>query len=533
MEIAARFALPDPRVIRRLTRARRLAGYPLGDGRGSRVLDAYLDTRGRVLLAAGLACRVRWSGDGRRVLTVKELSGVADDCEVALVSEGSGLGVAAVVGSWPDGPARSRVLPVVGRRRLVRLAVVRRRRIVRSVAHNGRVVAILRVDRGHLRAGRAGVPFAEVEVELTKKGTEADLERVTACLRHEWGLRPEPRSTLARVLTLIGAEGGWTRKRIGITPADSMAEAARRVLGFHFGRMVRHERGAREGQDVEALHDMRVATRRMRAALRVFEPYLDRKAYKLFRKALRRTGRTLGAHRDLDVFREKTERYLGTLAEGERSGLDPLLAAWQAEHDRAREAMLAFLDGDEYRRFKAESARFLERPGAGAAAPADTEAPPPDRVRQAMPALVVSAHAAVRAYEDRVTGADTPLPRFHQLRIAAKRLRYTLEFFQEVLPAGATRLIGRLEALQDHLGDLQDAVVTCGILRDFLIGGTWGAHRPGGPAPPPVIVAPGVAAYLSVRQAEIQSLVDGFPAVWSHVSGPEFRRRLFAAVSAP
>jgi CHAD domain-containing protein len=386
------------------------------------------------------------------------------------------------------------------------------------------------MDRGQIRAGRMGAPFAEIEVEPAGRGKAADLDRVATCLRHEWGLSPEPRSKRARALALVDAGTGRPRKHIGITPADSMAEAARRVLGFHLSRMVRHEQGAREGRDIEALHDMRVATRRMRAALRVFAPYLDSKAFRPFLRALRRTGRTLGAVRDLDVFREKTERYLQTLPEEQRSGLDSLLAAWRAEYDRAREAMLALLDGDEYGRFTQEFVCFLETPGAGA--PADQEVAQPNRVRQAMPVLVVGGYAAVRAYEDWVTGGDPPLPRFHQLRIAAKRLRYTLEFFREILPPGTGLLIERITELQDHLGNLQDAVVTCGILRDFLAWGTWGAHRSGGHEASPAIVAPGVATYLAARQAEIRGLVDGFPAVWAKVADAAFRRRLFAAVSA-
>ena len=54
-----------------------------------------------------------------------------------------------------------------------------------------------------------------------------------------------------------------------------MDEAARKTLLFHFERMLKHEPGTREGEDAEELHDMRVATRRMRAALRVFDGYID------------------------------------------------------------------------------------------------------------------------------------------------------------------------------------------------------------------------------------------------------------------
>ena len=95
--------------------------------------------------------------------------------------------------------------------------------------------------------------------------------------------------------------------RPGVRADDTMAEAADKILLFQLRRMIEHEPGTRKGEDIEELHDMRVATRRMRAALRLFEAFLDPEALRPFLKTLRRTGRTLGAVRDLDVFWEKTE----------------------------------------------------------------------------------------------------------------------------------------------------------------------------------------------------------------------------------
>jgi CHAD domain-containing protein len=124
---------------------------------------------------------------------------------------------------------------------------------------------------------------------------------------------------------------------------------------------------------------------------------------------------------------------------------------------------------------------------------------------------------------------DVPLVRFHQLRIAFKGLRYTLEFFQEVLGPNAKPLISQVKRLQDHLGDLQDAVVTCNVLRDFLTWGTWGHPKDGtGVQPAGMVVAPGVAAYLAARQTEIQQLVNAFPLVWEPIRNFEFNRQLAA-----
>jgi len=325
----------------------------------------------------------------------------------------------------------------------------------------------------------------------------------------------------------------------GLEADDSMAEAARKTLYFHFQRMVYHEPGARLGEDIEELHDMRVATRRMRAALRVFGDYLDLEQMKPYVKGLRRTGRTLGAVRDLDVFWEKTQRYLDTLPAARQSDLDPLRVVWEAERERARERMITYLDSDRYIRFKERFSEFLQTPGAGALPVFSQKGEPlPHRLRHVTPVAVYQRLAVVRAYDEWVTGPDVPLGRLHQLRIAAKGLRYTLEFFREVLSPEAKKPIDEIKSLQDHLGDLQDAIVASNLLRDFLTWGTWGhaqSQRTGKEKivslPTEPIIAPGVAAYLAARQIELQNLLVTFPQAWARIQNPEFRQ-LVAAVLA-
>jgi len=316
--------------------------------------------------------------------------------------------------------------------------------------------------------------------------------------------------------------------RPGIQIDDTMATAAVKTLQFHFHRMLDHEEGTRLGEDPEELHDMRVATRRMRAALQVFDGHLDPKAVRPIAKGLRKTGRILGAVRDLDVFSIKTQRYLDTLPEECRYGLDPLLEAWRAEREAARARLLDYLDGDQYKRFVERFQEFLARPEkAELPALAADGSVNPHRVADVLPAVVYQRMAAVWAYAGPLAEPNPPLVRFHRLRIAGKFLRYTLEFFEEVLGPEGRPLIKSTKELQDHLGDTQDAVVTCGVLRAFL---TWGAWKPPRHAAqaPAGIVAPGVAAYLASRQRELQELIDTFPSTWPKVNGAEFGRELAA-----
>jgi CHAD domain-containing protein len=319
-----------------------------------------------------------------------------------------------------------------------------------------------------------------------------------------------------------------SRSTPGIRADDAMADAARKTLMFQLRRVIAHEAGVREGIDIEELHDMRVAVRRMRAALRVFAPYLDKASFKSFGKTLRRLGAVLGSVRDLDVFRQKTGCYLDRLPVERQAELDPLLAQWEIEYHAARKILLDLINDEKYRKFKRDFAGFLRVPGAGAAPIISKEgAPLPYRVSHVLPCILLQGYASVRAFEGSMRGDAVPLKRYHQLRIASKGLRYTLEYFEEILGPDTKLVIDRMKRLQDHLGDLQDAVVTCGILRDHLAWGTWGKKKAGrfGDRAGKVI-APGAAAYLAARETEIRELVRTFPEIWEKIAGPSFRKIL-------
>lgn len=310
------------------------------------------------------------------------------------------------------------------------------------------------------------------------------------------------------------------RKNPGIKAEDSMAEAGRKTLRFHFARMIAHENGTRVGEDIEELHDMRVATRRMRAAFEVFGQFFRPKVVKVHLKGLRATGRALGKVRDLDVFMEKAQHYLEPLAESERSGLDPLLHAWSDERVSNREVMLEHLDSDGYQKFKHDFNEFVSTPGEG------TRSDATNLVNQIVPVQVYSRLAAVRVYESIVPNAA--IEQLHALRIEFKKFRYTLEYFREVLGAEAGEVIEDVKILQDHLGDLNDADVACQILRQFI--DTWEERQIDLPLqmrtnPEPVV------AYLAAKHAERHRLMVTFPDAWARFNRSEFRKNLALAVS--
>lgn len=535
MEIEAKFSVPDDTLAEQLRTIERLEDWTLTRGVTTRVHDVYLDTPDRRLLAAGYACRQRRVGRQRaRIVTLKQIASTTnaiharDELELTLDDD-------APPAEWHPSPAREMVLQIIGDAPLEKLFELYQTRVQRNVMQGDTHIAEWSVDVVSVRTGKHRLNFAELEIERVAAGTLEDVTRLAACVQAEWHLAPVTQSKFERALAW---KDRLARARSPRTPKirldDTMAEAARKTLLLHWKRMLAHEDGARAGVDSEEVHDMRVATRRMRAAYRVFEEFLDTKTFKPFIKMLRRTARALGAVRDLDVFREKTQRYLDTLPDARKGELAPLLAMWQAEYERARKELIAWLDDDAYARFKTEFGEFLQTPGVGAAPSQTSDGEPrPHRVREVLPIIALRAWANVHAYADLVAQPDVSVERLHQLRIASKGLRYTLEFFADVLGEEVQPLIEQIRRLQDHLGNLQDAVVACNHLRDFLTWGEWThPESKSARAPRALVVAPGVAAYLAVRQNEIHTLVQTFPQVWAPIQDAAFKRKLLTLLAA-
>lgn len=314
-------------------------------------------------------------------------------------------------------------------------------------------------------------------------------------------------------------------EKIGILPDDTLSEAGRKAMRFNFARMLSYEEGTRKGEDIEALHDMRVATRRMRASFEVFGEAFERRVLKNHLIGLRQTGRLLGAVRDLDVFMEKAHHYEQALPEDQRNVLDYLIHSWQEQRQDAREKMIEYFNGPEYFTFKRDYNIFLNTPGAGSRSlPKDQ--PFPNRVREVAPVMIYSRLAAVRAYGPWLE--DAPIELLHALRIEFKQLRYTVEFFREVLGPQAAMVIEELKTIQDHLGDLNDAQVAIDILGKFI--DQTEVNQADLPIEQRVNLQP-VVAYLAYRHEERYRLMQSFHAVWKHFQRKEFRKRMAQAVS--
>ncbi len=285
--------------------------------------------------------------------------------------------------------------------------------------------------------------------------------------------------------------------------------------------MVKREAGTIDGSDIEELHDMRVAVRRMRAAVELFRPALPRKQAAWLRKDLRRIGRALGPARDCDVMLANLEAYRAAAPGRTQEAFDPLTRRWRKRRARARKAMLRYLASKRYRVSKRKIAACLEVADAPAAAPPSLPA-----VTEAAPRLLAARYERLLAYGPSLHGAS--IETLHDLRIDCKRLRYALEFLREILSAPAAAAIEDVKRAQDHLGDLNDAYVAGESLRKLLQ--KW--QRAGDDARYPLAAREALCGYLAHCDDRVRTNAQTFPALWERLTGDEFRECLREIMAA-
>ncbi|WP_413799256.1 CHAD domain-containing protein [Streptomyces iranensis] len=454
--------------------------------RGVATLEAtYYDTPGRRLLADGITLRHRTGGD----------------------DEGWHL-------KLPVGPdTREELRAPLGDEVPAEMATLLRSRVrhdpLRPLAHlhterdrkdlvdaDGTVLAEVSVDRVTARrlAPEESEParWTEVEVELAEgRGHDLRLlDAVEARLRDGGLHRADTPSKLAKALVETekaavaverggggpGKPGAPAKPGKPAKTARQVAQAAsepRRPLGAddvvldymrrQIDALVRLDPAVR-GDVPDAVHRMRVATRRLRSAFRSYRKVLDRSVTDPIGDELKWLAGELGVERDREVLTERLQGRLAELPEELRRGpVRERLYHWShGRRDGARATVLGALDSERY-------LTLLDTLDA-------LMADPPLRRDAAKPAAPVVAKAVLRDYERlagrMATALETPPGpdrdiAIHQARKAAKRVRYAAETARPALGKSAKRFARRMRAVQDVLGDHQDSVVAREALRQL------------------------------------------------------------------
>ncbi len=273
------------------------------------------------------------------------------------------------------------------------------------------------------------------------------------------------------------------------------AELGRVVLRRQVRRLQQTARAVEADETIEAVHDLRVATRRIRAALRLLAPVAPAKAARKATVAVRTIAREAGATRDRDVL-------LNDMAHRDLPGLAPVMNAIRAERMQAHTTLVGYLGSKQYERDLRALARL-------ACFAAEWDNRP--RVKDHAGSMLYAHYEALRSYDR--NGLPEDDASLHAMRIAGKRLRYALELVSDIVGERLSDLLNPLIDFQDHLGALNDINVARGLL-----------------APHTERAPEAVAAYLAAREAEWNALRTEMPECWERLAGPDYRRTLLAVI---
>ena len=147
----------------------------------------------------------------------------------------------------------------------------------------------------------------------------------------------------------------------GIAPEKSLEECARRIITTRFYEMMSFKEGALDGRDIEYVHDMRVASRRLRAAMRNFaDCFTPKKEFRWHLKRVERITSTLGDVRDLDVLIDRFQKDVLTVPKDAQIGVQNLIGYLQKEREERRAPMFAMFEQLDKRNFEPRFLEFFE-----------------------------------------------------------------------------------------------------------------------------------------------------------------------------
>jgi CHAD domain-containing protein len=281
------------------------------------------------------------------------------------------------------------------------------------------------------------------------------------------------------------------------------------IILHQLSTMVDEIEGVKKAEDIEAVHRMRVATRRLRSALPIFGPFLAPRRHENWRKRIRAITRALGAARDTDVQIEHLNELVNRLAPPERAGVRRLLLRMRQRRRELQKDVLKALRRLEKDTLVAEITQKL--------APFEIYK---NQLDLQDPALRKLAEEHIQARLDEFLAFEPYVfqpecvTELHAMRIAGKHLRYTLEFFAPLYEDELKKFIKSLRQCQDLLGAIHDADVWIEYLPQFIEEERQRTVDYFGHARPFRRLLPGLLYYRELRQQERQSIYLQFVESW-------------------
>jgi inorganic triphosphatase YgiF len=321
----------------------------------------------------------------------------------------------------------------------------------------------LAIDRGHIESCGRRTPICEIELELLS-GRVEDIFSLTRQLQENLDLFPAIASKAERGYALFLDEPlrPFKSKPVPINEQQTPVEAFRSVALGCLEHFQRNEKGLLAGGEPEFIHQARVALRRLRSAIKLFAPVLPPDFVEAYGQTWKTLAGALGDTRNWDVFVEETLPPIAAAFPDNRD-IKRLRKAGERRAASARKSVIGLLAVSEYPRLLLEFT-------AAVYTMSDTQPLPiKDFARQQ-----ISSHAR-KARRMASRHAELSPEERHKMRIAFKKLRYTLEFFAPLLPQRRLKpYLAALSQLQDELGLINDHVTAETLITEAL------ASRPAG-----------------------------------------------------
>jgi CHAD domain-containing protein len=313
-----------------------------------------------------------------------------------------------------------------------------------------------------LNAGHVAGRFREIEVEDVGGGA-AVLEAVGAVLRSGGAVGGQFVPKVVRALGPQATAAADPPPPAAVSPGDPVRLVVREALRRYVRDLLTQDVVVRRGGD-DGVHQMRVAARRLRSAMKTFRPLLDRNWTDSLRAELKWLADSLGGARDSEVMLERLvadlDRLPADLVVGPvRARLDQVLGGDLVRHSSS---VLKTLRSERY-------VALLERLVDAAWEPLTTpvaETPAGDAIRE----LLTRSWSRLSRDVDRLDRPSATDEEWHRARIDTKQMRYACDAVEPVAGSGAKRLSRRLAKLQDALGEHQDTVMARRVLRTIATG---------------------------------------------------------------
>ncbi len=460
LEIELKLVLPGQEVQSSVVEFMRETGYTVDELDAVRNVDTYLDTFDWSLMKNHLALRYRVS-NGSVMYTLKGIAPIEDGIAKRTETEVPLGGPVEIPASIPVKRVRKLVDGMIFPRKLMEQVQIRtERRRYRVTSPEGAEIE-LAFDTSSLclrglHKPRRTQKLTELEAEI-RNGPETALGALASLLASRFHYPPSTASKLETAIERFKMAIPSKRppEKLRVRLDDRLDLALRKILTFQLQRLREQLPGVHLDIDTEFVHQARVATRRMRSALRIFRNAAPKSTAAYLRAELKWLGSLLGAVRDLDVFCLNLSRFQGQIGRFPAKKKQSF-ENWIERHRREpRQALCQALASPRYNQFERRFLRFLEGP-----LPARPRAPLAVKtVREVAPVLLTEKFDAVMD-RGRAVLADPKLKQYHRLRIQMKRLRYLSEFVAPAYEGALDGFIDRTVEIQDCLGELQDTVFT-------------------------------------------------------------------------